>query len=270
MRPLRPYDYERYVAIGDSTAEGLDDPDGKGGYRGWANRLAERLATLQGSVLYANHALRGRRTRQIRDEQLAAALAQRPDLVTLACGTNDVLRQRFDAATFAADVHAMQRALLEQGAVVLSFTLPDLSPVMPLARPLASRVRAMNAALREASARSGACLVDFAAHPVASDPRLWSEDRLHANARGHALIEQALADALSLPGTDDAWQRPLPTAEKPGLGRRLASELSWCRRYLLPWLWKHARGRSSGDGRRPKRPELLAIHKPDERGLSAR
>ena len=37
--------FERYVAIGDSTAEGLDDPDGRGGYRGWANRLERFAAT---------------------------------------------------------------------------------------------------------------------------------------------------------------------------------------------------------------------------------
>jgi lysophospholipase L1-like esterase len=257
--------YERYVAIGDSTAEGLDDPDGRGGYRGWANRLAERLAALQDGVLYANLALRGRRTRQIRDEQLAPALAHRPDLVTLACGTNDVLRPRFEAAAFRADVLAMQRAFVERGAVVLSFTLPDLTPVMPIARPLAGRVRAMNEALREASRLSGARLVDVAAHAVASDPRLWSEDRLHANARGHALVAQALAHALDLPGTDSSWQDPLPPAEAPGLGRRLAAELRWCRRYLLPWLWKHARSRSSGDGRGPKRPQLSPMRAPRTR-----
>jgi lysophospholipase L1-like esterase len=43
--------FERYVAIGDSTSEGLDegldDPYGAGGHRGWANRLAERLAAAQ-------------------------------------------------------------------------------------------------------------------------------------------------------------------------------------------------------------------------------
>jgi lysophospholipase L1-like esterase len=248
--------FERYVAIGDSTAEGLDDPDGRGGYRGWANRLAERLAALQGGVLYANLALRGRRTRQIRDEQLAPALAHRPDLVTLACGTNDVLRPRFEAAAFQSDVLAMQRACVDRGAVVLTFTLPDLTPVMPLARPLAGRVHAMNDGLREASRRSGARLVDVAAHPVGSDPRLWSEDRLHANARGHALVALALAHALGLPGADASWQDPLPPAPPAGLGDRAAVELRWCGRYLLPWLWKHARGRSSGDGRLPKRPEL--------------
>jgi hypothetical protein len=36
--------YERFVAIGDSTAEGVGDPDPAGGHRGFADRLAERLA----------------------------------------------------------------------------------------------------------------------------------------------------------------------------------------------------------------------------------
>src|ERR1051325_9561305 len=52
--------FDRYVAIGDSTSEGLDDPDGQGGYRGWADRLAERIARSQAEpLLYANLAVRG-------------------------------------------------------------------------------------------------------------------------------------------------------------------------------------------------------------------
>ena len=47
--------FERYVALGDSSTEGLDDPDGRGGYRGWADRLAERIAG--GQVFSAGHAL---------------------------------------------------------------------------------------------------------------------------------------------------------------------------------------------------------------------
>src|SRR6188508_2638351 len=102
--------YERYVAIGDSTSEGLDDPDGQGGYRGWANRLAERIAAQQGHLLYANLAIRGRTTRQIREEQLAPALAMRPDLSTVVAGTNDVLRRRFEPEVFGADLELMQKS----------------------------------------------------------------------------------------------------------------------------------------------------------------
>ncbi len=251
--------FERYVVLGDSTAEGLDDPDGRGGYRGWGDRLAERIAAEQGTLLYANLAVRGRNTRQVLEEQMAPALAMRPDLALVVAGTNDLLRPRFDAAAVARDMERMQRALVGAGATVVSFTLPDLGPVMPLARPLRARVRRLARALTEASARSGARLVDFAAHPFASDPRLWSEDRLHANALGHSRIADALAHALSLPGSSTDWMVPLPERPTRGYRARMAAELAWTRRHLLPWLSRHARGRSSGDGRRPKRPELRPV-----------
>ncbi|HYR28304.1 MAG TPA: SGNH/GDSL hydrolase family protein, partial [Thermoanaerobaculia bacterium] len=173
--------YERYVAIGDSTSEGLDDPDGQGGYRGWANRLAERIAAQQGGLLYANLAIRGRTAKQIREEQLAPALAMKPDLATVSAGTNDVLRRHFDPVAFAAELEAMQSALVQQGATVIIFTLPDLRAVMPLAKILGERVLVLNDAIRATCAKTGAILCDLAAYPVAGDPRLWSDDRLHAN-----------------------------------------------------------------------------------------
>ena len=78
VKPVRvnrppPARFQRYVAIGDSSTEGLDDPDGHGGYRGWSQRLAERLAQVQGGLLYANLAIRGRTTRRIRDQQIGRA-----------------------------------------------------------------------------------------------------------------------------------------------------------------------------------------------------
>ncbi len=248
--------FERYVAIGDSTVEGLDDPDGRGGYRGWANRLAERIALDQGGLLYANLAVRGRRSREVLEEQLEPALAMKPDLAIVVSGTNDILRPRFDAKETARDIERMQRALIETGATVLSFTLPDLTPVMPLARPLRGRIRHFAAELVAAGRRTGARVIDFTAHPVASDPRLWSEDRLHANSLGHARIAEALAEALSLHQASRDWADPLPAPPPRGVSGALAAELRWGRHYLLPWLWRHARGRSSGDGCRAKRPRL--------------
>ncbi len=258
--------YERYVAIGDSSTEGLDDPDGRGGFHGWANRLAERVAAIQGSLLYANLGVRGLKTRQILDGQLEAALALRPDLATLFSGTNDIVAREFDAHQVADDVETMQTALVQQGATVLTFTLPDLTPVMPLARRMVPRLLALNAALRQASARSGAILVDVAAHPVASDPRLWSDDRLHANAEGHARIAAALAHALGLPGSDETWAAPLPDVAPPRWLARAAAEVRWGRRHLIPWMWRHVRGRSSADGRSAKQPTLELVRPIDGRG----
>ncbi len=251
--------YERYVAIGDSTSEGLDDPDGRGGYRGWANRLAAKLASLQGRVWYANLAVRGRTTRRIRDEQLERAIAMQPNLATCVAGTNDVLRRRFDPVVFHDDLHAMQSALVKAGATVLTFTLPDLTPVMPFARILGNRVALLNDAIRASCARSGAILCDLAAHPVASDPRLWSDDRLHANSLGHERIAEALAFHLGLPGASAAWSEPLPDRPAPTRMDIVRGELAWGRDHLLPWLWRHLHGISSGDGITCKFPELTLI-----------
>ncbi|TMQ47475.1 MAG: SGNH/GDSL hydrolase family protein [Candidatus Eisenbacteria bacterium] len=250
--------FERYVAIGDSSTEGIDDPDGQGGYRGWSQRLAERIALIQGRLLYANLGVRGRTTRQIRDQQLAPALAMQPDLATVFSGTNDVLARRFDAEAVGRDMEVLQRALIEGGAKVLSFTLPDLTPVMPIARWIAPRVRALNESIRAAAATTGTILLDFAAYPVGSDLRLWSADRIHANAAGHARIADALAHALGLPGTDDSWKQPLP--EPPPRTRRewLAAEVAWTARFLLPWPWRALRARLE-EPRRPRQPDLRPV-----------
>ncbi|MDO3704981.1 SGNH/GDSL hydrolase family protein [Micromonospora sp. C28SCA-DRY-2] len=254
--------WRRYVAIGDSTTEGLDDPDGAGGYRGWADRFALAVARAQGGLEYANLAVRGRTAGRIRAEQLPVALDLAPDLATVVAGMNDVLRPSFDADRVAAEVEAMQHALVGQGATVLTFTLPDPVPVMPVARPLRGRVLALNAALRAATARTGATLVDLGAHPVASDPRLWSDDRLHANSAGHERIAAALAHTVGLPDADDGWSRPLAAAPRRRRHEVVRAELAWTRRHLLPWLGRHLRGRSSGDDRVAKRPVPLPVDLP--------
>ncbi|MEM8710898.1 MAG: GDSL-type esterase/lipase family protein, partial [Planctomycetota bacterium] len=73
----------RYVALGDSSTEGLDDPGGARGFRGWSERLATHLARARGPLHYANLAVRGRNTREVRDEQLERALALEPNIATL-------------------------------------------------------------------------------------------------------------------------------------------------------------------------------------------
>jgi hypothetical protein len=39
----------------------------------------------------------------------------------------------------------------------------------------------------------------------------------------------------------------------------LRAEAIWLRRYLLPWLGRHLRGRSSGDGVTAKRPRPTVV-----------
>ena len=90
--------FHRYVALGDSFTEGVGDPDPErpNGLRGWADRVAEVLATRTDDFGYANLAIRGRKLDGILAEQVEPALALEPDLVTIYAGANDIMRPRVD------------------------------------------------------------------------------------------------------------------------------------------------------------------------------
>ncbi|MET9179080.1 SGNH/GDSL hydrolase family protein [Kitasatospora aureofaciens] len=251
--------YRRYVAVGDSQTEGLGDGDGTTGWRGWADRLAETISEREPGLLYANLAVRGRLAGEVRAEQLTPALALRPDLVTVVAGMNDVMRPGFDAGAVVAELDAMFAAFTATGARVLTFTFPDIGRIAPLARGLRPRVLDLNARIRAAADHRGVVVVDFFPHRVTTDPRMWSADRLHASPLGHAGIAAAAAHALALPGSDDGWAEPLPPLPVAGIRQRAAEEAAWIGTFLGPWLLRRLRGRSSGDGRVAKRPELRPV-----------
>ncbi|GGP05309.1 SGNH/GDSL hydrolase family protein [Nonomuraea glycinis] len=248
--------YSRYVALGDSQTEGLGDGDEIRGYRGLADRLAEHLAAASPELHYANLSVRGRLASQVLAEQLAPALRLRPDLATVIAGMNDLIRPGFDARAVAASLEEMFAALTGAGAYVLTVTFPDIGKIAPLARPLLPRVLALNAHIREAAARHDVTVVDTFPHAFATDARMWSSDRLHASPLGHARIAAAFAHALGLPGSDDAWSAPLDPVAPPGRLRSTGTEVRWIAGFAGPWIYRRIRGRSSGDGRTAKRPDL--------------
>jgi lysophospholipase L1-like esterase len=253
-------EYLRYVALGDSQTEGLGDGDDRTGLRGWADRLAERLAEGGSGLEYANLAVRGRLAGQVHAEQLGPALALRPDLATVVAGVNDLMRRRFDADEVAGHLEAMFAALTAQGARVATITFPDITRITPLARPFGSRAAALNHRIRAAALRHGVVVAETSEPPVVTDPRLWTQDRLHASPLGHERIAAAIAHALGLPGSDDSWTHSLPSPAVIPSGLRAASaELRWATTFLGPWLGRRLRGRSSGDGRTAKRPNLLPV-----------
>ncbi|MFD3547870.1 SGNH/GDSL hydrolase family protein [Streptomyces sp. NPDC058655] len=254
------------MALGDSQTEGVGDGDDATGLRGWADRLAELLATADPALMYANLAVRGRTARQVRAEQLEPALALEPDLVSVVAGVNDLLRPRYDAAGVAGELEAVFAALTASGAHVFTLAFPDLSKIAPLARPLAPRLTDLNARVRAAASRHGVTVVETGGYAVTTDPRLWTADRLHAGPVGHERIAAAAAHTLLLPGTDDAWTHPLPPRAVPGAAQALAAELRWATGFLGPWIGRRLRGRSSGDGRTAKRPLLAPVVTPGAEG----
>ncbi|GAA2634367.1 MULTISPECIES: SGNH/GDSL hydrolase family protein [Streptomyces] len=252
-------EYLRYVALGDSQTEGLGDGDDTVGLRGFADRFAEHLTAVNPGLRYANLAVRGRLAGQVRAEQLGPALELRPDLATVVAGVNDILRPRFDAAEVAGHLEEMFAALTAAGAHVATVTFPDLGKIVPLARPVAPRIADLNDRIRAAAARHGVTVAETARPAAVSDPRMWTDDRLHASPVGHERIAAALAHAVGLPGSDDSWTHPLPPAPNAPGGSTMAAELRWAAAFLGPWLGRRLRGRSSGDGRTAKRPALQPL-----------
>lgn len=255
-------EYLRFVALGDSQTEGVGDGDDVVGLRGWADRLAERVTLHSPGLQYANLAVRSRLAEQVRAEQLDCALALRPDLATVVAGVNDLLRPRFDADEVAGHLEVMFAALTAHGARVATVTFPDIARITALARPISSRVDALNDRILEAARRHDVAVAETSLHAVLTDPRLWSPDRLHASPLGHERIAAAVAHALRLPGSSDSWTHPLPLPIEPAPAgwRATTAELRWAGSFLGPWLGRRLRGRSSGDGRTAKRPRLLPVH----------
>lgn len=161
----------------------------------------------------------------------------------------------------------MFATLTAAGTRVVTLTVPDVGKVVSLARPLSPRVFELNARIRAAAARHGVAVAETGRQAVATDPRMWAPDRLHASSLGHERIAAAVAHALRLPGSDDAWTLPLPPQAIPRGWKAAGAELRWATAFLGPWLGRRLRGQSSGDGRTAKRPRLLPLSAgPDSAG----
>ncbi|MEM7412095.1 MAG: SGNH/GDSL hydrolase family protein [Myxococcota bacterium] len=250
---------KRYVALGDSQTEGLHDYHPDGSPRGWADRFAEHLSDASPDLRYANLAVRGKRTREVLEDQLEAALALSPDLATVVSGVNDVVRPGADVAAVAGDLEHMYRELTHTGCFVMGCTFP--LPTVGLTRRFAPSLRALNAAVREAAARHGVLLVEIENMPSAADLRLWNADRIHLNPEGHRLLGAAFAGVFD-GAPDGEWTRPLPPARSLSRLREAAAESLWIARFVIPKVIRTLRGVSSGDGRSAKRPQLTAIRHP--------
>lgn len=254
--PAHPW--RRFVALGDSFTEGLCDdlrPDGR--HRGWADRVAETLATVNPELEYANLAVRGRLLPAVVDQQVPAAVDLRPDLVTLAAGVNDALRRHVDLNRTATALENGVRALRGTQADVVLFAFGDPGRRSPLMAAVRERIAAMNRITYAIADVYGCRVVDFWGRAAFDDDRYWDADRLHLSPAGHALAAAAVLETLGM--GDDAWRTPVASGPRKRLPRRVADDVGWATGHLGPWVVRRLRGRSSGDGVTPKQPSLEPV-----------
>ena len=246
--------WKRYVALGDSFTAGLGDPEplNPGGMRGWADRIAEEFSAGRNDFAYANLAISGLVLQQIVDQQLAPAIALKPDLVTLSAGGNDLVFHRRDPDRLAASLDDAVAALSATWATVVLFTGPDWGDT-PVFGHIRGKVAVFNENIRTIAARHHGVIADLWTLRQLSDPRMWDPDRLHFSPLGHHTIAGMVLDTLHVPHTLEPLQpKPLPAGNRRATR---ADDLAWATHYLLPWMMQRVRPRAGNGPPAPKRPE---------------
>ena len=245
--------WTRYVAIGDSFTEGIGDPEpaSPGGYRGWADRVAEVLYSQADDFAYANLAIRGRLLQQIIDEQIDPALELQPDLITISAGGNDIIRPGTDPDEIAVRFDAAIARLRSNGATVVMFNGPDIgmTPVLNRSR---GKVAIYNENLRTIAHRHDAIVADMWPMTELRDPPMWAPDRLHFSPVGHHTIARMVLATLNVENELEPYApEPLPVAS---WRQARSGDMVWAREHLMPWVLRRIRHQSSGDNITPKRP----------------
>lgn len=249
-----PHPWHRFVAVGDSFTEGIGDPDpnAPGGNRGWADRVAEVLATQVDDFAYANLAVRGKLIAQIVADQIEPAVALRPDLVSICAGGNDVIRPGADPDDIASQLDDAVSRLASTGAAILLFTGIDTG-FTPVFRAFRGKVAIYNENVRAVAERHDCIVADQWALKTVQDPRFFDDDRLHYNALGHHEVARMVLRALNVPnGLQSMQPGPLPVRT---WREARTEDLGWAREHLVPWVLRRLRHQSSGDLITAKRPE---------------
>lgn len=200
--------WTRLVAIGDSVAEGVRAP--ATGYLdlSWVDRIARALRPANPDLTYRNLGERNLLAAEVRERQLAPALALAPDLAIIACGGNDMLRSAFDTDGVKRELDTMIGALRSTGSDVLTIGLVDItgSGIIPerYAPSMSAGIRRLGAITEEVAADHGALYISFIDHPASADPG-----------------SSPATSSTSTPAVTRSWP-PRPSAGRPSTSLRPA------------------------------------------------
>jgi lysophospholipase L1-like esterase len=250
--------WRRYVALGDSFTEGIGDPvpGSPGQHRGWADRVAEVLASQVDDFAYANLAVRGKLIAQIVADQIEPALALKPDLLTISAGGNDVIRPGTDPDEVAQQLEDAIVRLSASGAAIVVFTGIDTN-FTPVFRGIRGKIAIYNENIRAIADKYDCIVADQWGLKQIQDMRFFDDDRLHMNALGHHEVARMVLRALNVPNDLQPMQ-PDPLHRTTWRQAR-EKDLVWARAHLVPWVLRRLRHQSSGDLIQAKRPEPTPV-----------
>jgi lysophospholipase L1-like esterase len=177
-----------YVALGDSTGVGVGARQG-GGY---VARLFERLERARPGSRLVNLCVSGATTADVLRTQVGRVRQERPTLVTLGIGINDLIRM-VASAQFARNIEEIVTRLRDATrAPLVVANIPDIShaPAVPVfLRAAASmRIKSFNASLAVVAKAHGLWLLDayaFSHEVIPAHPEFFSPDGFHPSEEGY-------------------------------------------------------------------------------------
>ena len=253
-----------FIVLGDSFSEGMTDIEINGKYRGWADRVADVMALQTDGFKYANLAIRGKLINQVVKDQVPAALKLiGPDtLVSFHAGANDVIRPKYlpeiTLPEYASAVRELAAELNKHGAQLMLFTVQESAASNTKTGVIWNqRFQDFNKQVRELAIETGAILNEANDGRYPNDIRFLAFDRLHLNPEGHHRVAQGVLENLGLP-FDPSYKIPLPPAKKENPVKKKIISALWIATFVIPWIIRRLRGKSSGDGRSAKYPRLIS------------
>jgi hypothetical protein len=173
-------------------------------------------------------------------------------LVSFHAGANDVLRPNYKPELSFAQYEVGIKKLTEAGATVIIFTVVDKVDGKGKTADLwHQRFSAFNENVRMVAKKYPVLLFEAKDAEFLNDRRFLAFDRLHMNAEGHRRLAQAVLAGLEK-SHDPNWRVPLGPAKKRNRIISTANTFAWMITFVLPWIWRRVRGKSSGDGRSGK------------------
>jgi lysophospholipase L1-like esterase len=200
---------------------------------------------------YANMAIRGAKIADIMGIQLERALAEKPDLVTVMAGQNDLLSSTENMPKLERQFREGIQKLKDAGCtVIVSNTINPIH--LMVFRPLARLATVMTEMIERVAKELDVPVHDVHRIESLADVAYWAEDMVHFSGPGHIKVANEAAALLKL----SYRLSELDDIEIAPPARGVLGTSRWVAVHVLPFFWRRIRRVSSGDGLEPKLPTL--------------
>jgi lysophospholipase L1-like esterase len=179
----------KYVALGDSTGAGVGARNG-----GYVARVFKKLLTHRANAQLTNLCVSGATTADVLRNQLARGVAEKPNLVTLGIGINDI-GHGIDIEDFARNYDQLLTTLTrDTDARIIVTNIPDISsaPRIPefARREYQQLIMNFNQRLGAIALKHGVTVFDVhrtTSEQLPSHPEFFSSDGFHPSDAGYEM-----------------------------------------------------------------------------------